>query len=83
MNGIVSNAEFVTVRIGLGLRVKGSNDSFVEIAGNPILSPQDELTVSIWVNVLSPPPGRRCEKERREGGKAKDSFHGIGEPVAA
>ena len=41
----------------MGLRVHGLTNSFVEVAGDTRLSPQDEVSISFWVNVLSPPPG--------------------------
>lgn len=56
LNGTLHNASFVEGHAGLGLRVYGQPDSYVEVPGSPLLSPQDEVTVSLWVKVMSPPP---------------------------
>jgi len=56
LDGVLSNASFTPGHSGLGLRILGLQDSFVEVAGDPVLSPQDEVSVSVWVKVLTPPP---------------------------
>lgn len=56
LNGTLHNAAFAPGHVGLGLRLYGLSDSYVEVPGSPLLSPQDEVSVSLWVNVMSAPP---------------------------